>query len=161
MATVNGEKKTKTMWELRYVSEYAAKFFPDYRSRTQVSVGPYRNIPPGTDMTIPANRPLGNDRPRADLVLETPQALLLIEGWILPAYGKVSQLMLYRQLLPSTPDLELDASLPVECYLLGPWENTLMRNLAFDNGIGYLIYTPQWIEQALESRAPRLREDRR
>ena len=160
MATSSQAGKPKNMWELRFVSEYAAKFFPDDRALFNVRVGPYKNIPAGLDMRLTRNRSLGNDRPRSDLIILTAQTIVLIEAWILPSYGKVSQLMLYRQLLPSTPDLEFEVNLPIESFLLGPWENATLRNLAFQNDIGFVIYRPVWIDKALDSRAPRLREDR-
>ena len=136
--------------EQRLVSEFIARFYPDYPSRTHVHLG---SIPPrlrGMFITDEDARLLGVHRRWADALVFLPDRIILIEGKILPQPGVVSQLLLYGELIPKTRDLGEDRQKPIEMVLVCALPDPVVSELARRQGIRVVIFRPEWIEEYLK-----------
>jgi hypothetical protein len=86
-----------------------------------------------------------------DAVVITPKSLVLIEGKIrTPAEG-LGQLLLYRELLPQTPELRPYAYLPVDMVLATPRPDPRVIGVAASLGIRVEVFAPQWVMDYLRS----------
>lgn len=145
-----GPKRDWQPREQRLVSEFVAEFYGEYPSRTHVHLG---GTPPRFKgkFTRPENgRLLGVFRRWADAIVTMPDRIVLIEGKILPQPGVLSQLSLYERLIPNTPELEEHAGKPVEKVLVCAIEDPLITQLAREEGVRVVVYSPPWIESYLK-----------
>lgn len=152
--------KTRQQWEVRLVSEYIAKNYPDDRSITNVAVGAINPRITESDLSEREIRQLGVSRPRADCVIFRETEIVLIEGWITHPLNKPAKLAAYKLVLPSTPEFNGLTDKPINAFMLGPFEDALARRIATELGLGFRIYTPNWIHIAFEAKEPRHRTDR-
>jgi len=147
------KKPDKRDWqprEQRLVSEFVARFYADHESRTHVHLG---STPPrlkGQFATDADARLVGVFRRWADALVFMPDKLILIEGKILPQPGVISQLKLYEELIPKTPELAEHAGKPVEKVLVCAIEDLLISELARREGVRVHIFIPAWIEEYLK-----------
>lgn len=147
------KRRDKRDWqprEQRLVSEFVAEFYGDYDSRTHVHLG---GTPPrfkGMFAKPEDARLLGVFRRWADALVLMPDRMVLIEGKILPQPGVLSQLSLYERLIPNTPELSEHHGKPVEKVLVCAIEDALITQLAREDGIRVVIYSPPWIKDYLE-----------
>ena len=147
------KKKTSRNWqprEQRLVSEFVAEFYGDYESRTHVHLGSTPARFKGMYAKEENGRLLGVFRRWADALVFMPDRLVLIEGKILPQPGVLSQLKLYEELIPKTPELSEHRSKPIEKILICAIEDPLISELARREGVRVIIYRPKWIDTYLE-----------
>ena len=76
-----------------------------------------------------------------------PDRLILIEGKILPQPGVISQLKLYEELIPKTPELFEHRGKPIEKVLVCAIEDRLISELARREGVRVQIFHPAWIDE--------------
>ena len=136
--------------EQRLVSEFVARFYPDHESRTHVHLG---STPPrfrGRYASAPEERLVGVFRRWADALVFLPDRIVLIEAKILPQPGVLSQLSLYAELIPKTPELQEHWSKPVEKVLVCAIEDPLISELARREGVRVVIFRPRWITNYLK-----------
>jgi len=142
---------------MRMVSEYLAKHYPNYPTKTRVRVGSiHPDLKPGT-LSEAEQRMVGVFRRWADAVVFMPNKLILIEAAIRPNPGKISQLELYEHLLPKTPELAEHKRKPIEKVLLFAIEDPVVVSLAREKGIKAVYFRPRWIDEYLEVLYPRER----
>ena len=147
------KKPNKRDWqprEQRLVSEFIARFYADYESRTHVHLG---STPPrlrGKFTTDAEARLVGVFRRWADAIVFMPDRLVLIEGKILPQPGVLSQLKLYEALIPKTPELAEHREKPIEKVLVCAIEDPLITQLARTEGVLVRVFHPAWINQYLK-----------
>lgn len=147
------KKPDKRDWqprEQRLVSEFVARFYPDHESRTHVHLG---STPPrlkGRYATDEEARLLGVFRRWADALVFLPDRIILIEGKILPQPGVISQLKLYEELIPKTPELAEHKSKPIEKVLVCAIEDRLISELARREGVTVRIFHPAWIDKYMK-----------
>jgi len=147
------ESPKKRDWqprEQRLVAEFIAQFYPDYDSRTHVHLG---STPPrllGRYSTNEDARLTGVFRRWADGLVFMPDRLVLIEGKILPQPGVISQLKLYAELLPKTPELAEHKDKPIEQVIVCAIEDKLISELARREGIRVQIFRPAWIDEYMQ-----------
>jgi len=147
------KKPNKRNWEpreQRLVSEFIAQFYGQYESRTHVHLG---GTPPrfkGMYTREETGRLLGVFRRWADAVVVMPDRIVLIEGKILPQLGVLSQLKAYERMVPNTPEYAEHATKPVEKVLVCAIEDSLITQLAREEGIRVVIFRPEWIEDYLK-----------
>jgi len=131
------KKKPRMHWESRLVQDYAIDRYPKAIRWRRVQVGA---IPPGKDPKM-----YGHLRRWADLILYDGKEVVIIEAKMRPAPGAISQLLLYIQLFPKTPEFTLYANKPLRGVILTTMEDIEVRALAEAQGLDYEIYAPEWV----------------
>jgi len=152
-----GEKRQWQAREMRMVSEFMAKHYNEYPTKTRVRVGSIHPELKPDQLTAAERRAVGMWRRWADAVVFMPDKLVLIEAAIRPNPGKISQLELYEYLLPKTPELAEHKDKPIEKVLLFAIEDPALANLARNRGIKVVYFHPDWIDSYLETLYPRER----
>ena len=142
-------RKMREEVEQRYLAEWVAKNFPNaIKVFYQKGLGdlPHR---------LAARSELSPEwyaryAKRADAVIITPEEVVVVETETRRPIIGLSELLIYRDLLPHTPDLKP--------YLIGrkirlvlvtplPDEDVMIR--CEKEGIEFVIYFPEWMEQHL------------
>lgn len=95
-------------------------------------------------------RLVGVFRRWADALVFLPDRIVLIEGKILPQPGVLSQLSLYEELIPKTPELQEHWPKPIEKVLVCAIEDPLISELARRGGVRVVIFHPRWINNYLK-----------
>ena len=152
--------KQRQQRERRLVSDFVAEFYPEDRTIFNVRVGGINPRITDQDLTEAEMSMLGVHRRYADAVVIRERDLVLIEGYTLPTLGKVSQIMAYRALLPSTPELGTFASMPINAVIVGPIEDQMLNLIARQNDILVRVYRPPWVEEFLDGLSSRHRRAR-
>jgi len=146
----NPNKRDWQPREQRLVAEFIARFYPDQESRTHVHLGSAPVRLKGRYATDTEARLVGVFRRWADALIFLPDRLLLIEGKILPQPGVLSQLKLYEELIPKTPELAEHRGKPIEKILVCAIEDPLISELARREGVQVRIFHPAWIDEYME-----------
>jgi len=151
------EKRQWQPREMRLVSEYLAKHYGKYPTKTRVRVGAiHPDLKPG-ELSDAEQRMVGVFRRWADAVVFMPNRLILIEAAIRPSPGDISQLELYKHLLPKTPELAEHKSKRIDMVLLYALEDPVIVALAREKGIKVVYFHPSWIDDYLKILYPRER----
>lgn len=143
----------KRLWqprELRLCSEFLARFYPEYETQTHVHLGPSFRRVGGRFMTDVESRVVGVFRRWADALVFQPDRVILIEAKILPQPGCISQLKLYAELIPKTPELAEHKDKWVESLLVMAIEDSLITELARREGIRCIVFRPAWIDDYMK-----------
>ena len=151
------KRRTWSPVETKLVSEFAAVRYPGRRTIQRVRVG---QIPGEIDvegLDDAEIRMLGVWRRWVDLMIVDPPFLRVIEAAMLPNPGDISQLDLYLQLLPATPELMEFVDLEPAGMLVYAIDDPVIRRLAVDRGYTVEIYQPAWLSQYLDRVFPRER----
>ena len=147
----NMAKKEYKQRERRYVPEYVNEKYP-------VRVAVIYNMPIG-----PAPEDLVKKNPEIplaafrrwrffiDAVVITTDKMVLIEGKLRKPAEGLGQLLLYKRLLPETPELDPYKHLPVEMRLVTPRPDPRIIEAANGMGINIEIYTKPWVQEYLRS----------
>lgn len=146
----NPNKRRWEPREQRLVSEFIAFAYPDNESRTHVHLG---STPPrllGRFTTDQDKNLLGVFRRWADALIFLDDLVVLIEGKILPQPGVISQLKLYAELIPRTPELREHHKKPIEKTLVCAIEDVMISDLARREGIRVIKFIPAWINDYLK-----------
>jgi len=137
--------------EMQMVAEYIAKFYPQYTSRTRVRLG---QIHPSLHPELFEDKDvalLGVWRRWADAIVITKQKIILIEGAILADAGDISKLVLYKTLIPHTPELAEYKNLDIEMQLVYSIEDPMVVLLARETGIKAIFFQPDWIAEYIKT----------
>lgn len=94
---------------------------------------------------------MGSWRRWADALVYPPPDWILIEAAIRPQPGKISQLELYRLLLPHTPDINIKEGEGVRLVMLYAIEDPATTFLARQKGIECVEYKPLWLDAYLRT----------
>jgi len=133
--------------EPRWVSEYCAKFYPNYPVRYRVPLGP---VPEemikehGLSKAIRMYRPW---RPEVDALVIQPRQLILIEAKVFKVMDGLAKLPIYKTLFHQTPELAPYRGFPVEMHLLvvravEPWITA-----AKTHGVKLIEWSPVWVRE--------------
>lgn len=139
------------------VSEYLAKNYSEYPTKTRVRVGSIHPDLKPDQLTDAEKRAVGVWRRWADAIVFMPDRLILIEAAIRPQPGDISQLELYEHLLPQTPELAEHKGKPIEKVLLFALEDPVIVEMARARGISVTYFHPSWIDDYLRILYPRER----
>jgi len=139
------------------VSEFLAKHYSDYPTRTRVRVGSIHPDLKPEELTDAEKRMVGVFRRWADAIVFMPGRLLLIEAAIRPSPGDISQLELYERLLPMTPELAEHKGKLIEKMLVWAIEDPPIAVMARERGIRVVYFHPKWIDDYLKILYPRER----
>lgn len=137
--------------EKRYVPEFINEKYPDRISVFyNMAVGP----PPAELQKANPEIPLAHFRRWRfwiDAVVITENRMILIEGKIRKPAEGLGQLLLYRALLPQTPELDPYKLYPIEMVLVTPRPDPRVIGVANSLGITIEIWTKPWVQQYLRS----------
>lgn len=143
--------------ELRMLSEFLAENYPGDDYRTRIRLGKIQPRIEGTFLTEEERLHLGVFRRWADALVIQPDRLILIEAKIRPQPGVISQLQLYKRLVPNTPELQRFLDRPLEMLLVYAIQDALLIEMAREAGIKCIHYRPEWIDEYIAELYPRER----
>jgi len=141
--------------EMRMVTEYIAKYFPNSEHWTRVRLGALHPELLPAELSAAEVRMLTVWKRWADAIVATRTRLILIEGSILPDPGDISKLAVYEALLRYTPEFQAYMDRDIEKQLVIAVEDPLIAKLARDAGIKVVAFAPAWITDYVESLAQR------
>jgi len=141
--------------EMRLVSEYIAKYYPNSPSLTRVRLGPTHPALITEGMTEEEQNMLKVWRRWADGIVITRNRLILIEGAILPDPGDVSKLLLYEYLLRYTPEFQQYLDRDIVKVLLLAIEDPVLGKIARAAGIQVVVFCPDWVREYIQTLAGR------
>jgi len=136
--------------ELRYVSEYVANNYPKniVKLRCPLGTAPDSFIKEmGLSKALRTYRP---SRPEVDACVITNTNIIVIEGKIMKVMDGISKLIIYRDLVPSTPELVAYKSLPALALLITPKPPLWSKTIAEKHNIKIEIFKPDWIVEYYE-----------
>ena len=137
--------------ERRYIVEWAEARFPGARKQFNVPIGP---VPEevikalGFTKGVRFFRPY---RPKIDCLVFLPDKLIAAEAEILVPKAAIRDLILYKQLLPQSPELGEYKLKPMEFYLVMPESIGWVEEIARQNGIKIDIFKPAWIDEYVKA----------
>ena len=94
-------------------------------------------------------------RPEVDALVIAPDALILVEAKVVRWVDGLSKLVLYKALVPDTPELETYAKLPVVMRLVIPFTQDNMRSVAARMGVELVEFTTPAIDEYLNNELPK------
>lgn len=136
----------------RLVGEWMARTFGQVVHELNVPLGPALEglaEEMGLEAALAHSHPW---RPKVDAVAYLPDRLVLVEAEISAPRNGVGNLLVYRRLVPETPELRAYWSRPVELVLLVPEITVQVEAMARTQGIRVAVYHPDWVEHYLEER---------
>jgi len=135
--------------ERRYVPEYVREKFPNLVAFLQnLAVGP----PPEALWKAHPEIPFEHFRRWRfwiDGVVILPDRMILLEGKIRDPVSGLGQLLVYKALLPETPELAPYTHLPIEMRLVTPRPDPRVIGVATSLGIVVDIWTKPWVQDYL------------
>jgi len=132
--------------EARYVSEYVLNNYPNnlVKLRCPLGTAPDSFIKEmGLSKALRTYRP---SRPEVDACIITNTNIVLIEGKIIKVMDGISKLIVYRDLVESTPELIAYKSLRVLPILITPKPPLWTKTIAQKHGIKIDLFKPDWIQ---------------
>jgi hypothetical protein len=141
--------------EMRLVSEYIAKYYPNSTSLTRVRLGPTHPALLSEEMSEEERRMVTVWRRWADAIIITRTRLILLEASILPDPGDVSKLLLYEYLVRRTPELQLYLDRDIQKVLLVAIEDPVLTTIARAAGIEVVLFCPSWVKEYIQTLAQR------
>lgn len=139
MAHKNHQRQT------RLTAEWMALEYPGGGYTLNARLGPPLD---GLASSIGLERALRESapwRPRVDALAVESGRVVLVEAEIRQVRNAVGNLLVYRNLVPSTPELREHWSKPVEMVLLTPWTNATIDAMARTAGVRMELFAPPWI----------------
>lgn len=144
--------------ERRLVSEWASQTYPTALKMFNLRVGAGQPTLADSGLSDAAWRgTVGNLRRFVDCLVVLPDHLLQVEAKIIARPDAVGQLLLYKQLIPHTPEIADIATLPIRSVLLCAIEDPAVTMMAKDHDIDVVVFHPEWVDQYLEAKAHRNR----
>uniref|UniRef100_A0A6M3X4U9 Uncharacterized protein n=1 Tax=viral metagenome TaxID=1070528 RepID=A0A6M3X4U9_9ZZZZ len=137
--------------ERRYVPEYVNEKYPE-----RVAVFYNMAVGPAPKELYKANPeiPLAHFRRWRfwiDAVVILKDRMVLLEGKLRKPAEGLGQLLLYRALLPQTPELEPYKWLSIEMVLVTPRPDPRVIGVANSLGINIVIWSKPWVQDYLRS----------
>lgn len=101
---------------------------------------------------------VGNLRRFVDCLVVLPYELLMVEAKIVARPDAIGQLLLYRNLLPHTPEIADIATSPIRSALLCAVEDPAVSMMAKEQGVEVIVFHPPWVDDYLAGKLHRHRE---
>lgn len=135
--------------ERRYVPEYVEEKYPDRVSVFyNMAVGPAPEELTKAHPEIPLTH-FRRWRKWVDAVVILTDKIILIEGKIRKPMDGLGQLLVYRDLLPDTPELRPYFPRHVEMWLVTPRPDPRIINIANSYGVNIEIWSKPWVDEYL------------
>ena len=133
----------------RYVAEWVIKNYPRAQVFYNLRLGlPPREIAaafPGTN----ADRMARVWKKTCDAVVITDDSMILVEGELRRPLEALGELLVYRDLLSTTPELQPYLGRKVRTVLLCPVEDPSLDLQLRELGIEKAVFRPPWVEDYL------------
>lgn len=139
------------------VTEFLSRMYPNDRWITRVKLGAMSESEFNEELSPEELRAIGVWRRWADAVVIKEGELHLIEVAIRSDPGDISKLLLYKMLIPVTPELRRFKHLPIVPILVYAIEDPATITLARRSGIRCIAYAPDWLPDYLRLLLPRER----
>jgi hypothetical protein len=133
------KRKPRVNWESRMVREFATQNWPRNLKWYRHEVGPY-------DPNNPAEAN-GQLRRWVDLIIDDDDKIVLYEAKMRPDQRAISQIDLYLQLFPQTPEFEYYANKPIRGVLLTTAMEPTIKATCDRWGIGYEVFVPSFMQE--------------
>lgn len=136
--------------ERRLISEWRAARYP---LDTHILGCPLGAVQQELVAKIGLARAISMSRPwrlEADCVVATPSKLIIAEAKVFRPRDGVGDLLVYRPLVATTPELAQWLKLPVELVLVIPWVNEVVREMCQAHGIVVDLFAPPWANDFIE-----------
>ena len=134
------------------LQEWIALKYPQAKVWPELRLGPTNKHLLGVQVSPALEAMLRVSNWYADAVVMTGNELLVIEAKVDPIPGAVGQVLFYRTLIYSTPELQGWTVLPVQPVVLFAEDDSGVTPFARGLGCRVEIYTPPWIATYLEQR---------
>jgi hypothetical protein len=131
--------------ERRLIAEWARERHPDDRVWLNTPVGVVSELELDAVDTTKQLARLRSWRLKADAIVVTGTTLKVVEAKIVSVKNGLGDLMLYRELIPDTPELQPFLPRQVECWLVAPWVTDYIVRLAERLNILIDVYNPAWV----------------
>lgn len=136
-------KPKRKNFEKRTVYEYLTYAYPNELQWKNVRVGPIKPSEFGNMYAFL--------RRWADAIVVTKKEVVIIEGKIKPNAGVISQLQLYIEEFPRTPEFAMVAHMPVRGEIVSVFQDEIVDRMARDAGFKTVIYEPTFMKEILEN----------
>jgi len=137
--------------ERRYIPEYVNEKYPNRVAVFyNMAVGPAPGELWKTHPEIPYEH-FRRWRFWIDAVVILSDRMVLLEGKIRKPAEGLGQLLMYKALLPETPELSPYVRLPVEMILVTPRPDPRVIGVAASLGVKVEIWTKPWVQDYLRS----------
>lgn len=136
--------------ERRLISEWALARHPKDHVLFNVPIGEVLNefiIKYGPARAVKASKPW---RLEVDAVVVTRSELILAEAKIFQIRNAVADLLCYRPLVQSTPELREWKDLPLRMVVIIPWTSRVVEEMCSANGITVDVFAPEWLSAYIE-----------
>lgn len=143
-------KTGRRPWSTMLLREWAAVKYPGATFREQVRLGPTQESVVGVQINATLAAMLRNWNWYADGLIVTESEVLLIEAKVQPNPSAVGQVLFYRQLMVSTPELTPLLAMPFQAVVLFAELDDEVSKFARGLGVRVETYTPQWIADYLQ-----------
>lgn len=134
----------------RYVAEWVIENYPHAQVFYNLRLGPppaeISAAYPGLDV----DRYARVWKKTCDAVVVTEEELFLIEGELRRPLLALGELLIYRDLLSTTPELKPYIGLRVRTILLCPIEDPTLEMTLKEHKIEKALYRPPWVEEYLK-----------
>jgi hypothetical protein len=155
--------RLRTNWELRYVSEFAARTYPDEQVFTYVRLGKDPAIGREEELSEEELRMLRVGMRWADCVVIRAREILIIEGKLKPGmYPEgIAKLEIYTRIARKTPDLAQYLPRKIVGAMLVPTDDPITAMIAREKGFRWIVWKPDWFQEFQASLTPRAKRPAR
>jgi len=137
--------KLRAEHETRYVSEWVLQNYPKDTVKYRCPLGTAPDMwlkTMGMEKALRSYRPF---RPEVDACIITRNELILIEGKIMRVLDGAAKLIIYRDLVDITPELQHLAPLKRRAIVLTPQPPGWAKTITEKHKIEFEIYKPDWL----------------
>lgn len=133
----------------RYVAEWVIEFYPHAEVFYNLRLGP----PPAEIVAafpgVDVDRWARVYKKTCDAVVVTAEEIILIEAELRRPLLALGELLIYRDLLSTTPELRPHTGKRVRTILLCPVEDPTLEVTLIEHKIEKAVYRPPWVDQYL------------
>jgi len=136
--------------ERRLIAEWARERFPTERKMFNVPLGSEHEE---LDEVYKQIRGLNSWHPwrlKADCVVVTGSCLIIAEAKIFQLKSAIGDLLIYKGLITSTPELQHYLPRIIELRAVMPWLNPSIQELGTSSGVVIDVFSPPWIRDYVE-----------
>lgn len=133
------KRKVRVNWESKMVREYLVKIYPTNLKWVRHEIGPYNPNNPAEFN--------GQLRRWADAIVDINDTVLLIECKMRPDFKAISQIDMYRDIFPKTPEFKYYADKPLKCMLLTTSIEPAVKAQCKKWDIIYEVYVPSFMDE--------------
>lgn len=87
-----------------------------------------------------------------DLIFYESGVVHLVEAKVRPDPGGISQLELYGEIFPNTPEFSMYKDQPVKLIYLTTIHDKVVESMCAKRNIQYIIFCPDWMKEYLNKR---------